>query len=277
MKCLRSKILVILYIFSSVHAEQLEIEYNFPNFETYLNGKYYRDGCASVNGYMINVKSVHDLRKVSEENPKRHLEHESTTFVKNCNEFKQDGLTSAYKRTFTESKMVTISITQELTGTVKIPQIPYLDAMTIKFGHTRTTSDTTTTAVERSAPSQKVSIDPRSKVQVTYALYSKTVVHHYLIDFEIDNDSDIIFDASKRSFWNSFTCGIHRIYPFRNLLEELNLFNSKLSSGNIEIKRESGKWILKNLPFKLETVDAEMSVLFGPQQKLNDREMRECQ
>lgn len=291
MKTIISKLLIILVCFTRVYAEQLDFdqsnteaqlndtnrmkrEYHSSNFEAYLNQKYFSDGCGAVESYTMQISSVHDLRLVSEEMPKKNLEHVSTNCIINRNEFQQEAQTSGYKRTITQTRSIAISFTQEVSGTVKIPTIPYLDSISLKISHSRTTTESVSDSVEKSVLPQKVRVEPQSKVSVIYKLYTNTIVHHYLIDFEISQDSKIRFNAGKREGFWSFFCPPHRFYADRNLLDELNSFNSKPISDNIKIEYESGKWILKNLPFKLETVDAELKVTFGQQTKLTDYELQ---
>lgn len=215
-----------------------------------------------VTGFDLQIKSVYRSRLANEiKHLDQKLEHISQYCIINRSNHKQQSQTSEYNQTITESKVVTITDTREISGTVEIPQLPLLDSFSMKFTRSNATVESHTTAIEKSTPPQKVDIEPQSKTSISYQLYAFKDVYNYLLDFEIDESSVVqLKDREKYDLippTNIIFLVINEIAPDKyaiNLLDVLRNYpevNIRPSSGT-SLESINGKYVLKNFPMKYE-------------------------
>lgn len=134
-----------------------------------------------VNGFEFKIKNIHAMRFVNQtEHNDQQFNHVSKSCVINRNNRKQQGQTPSYKQTITRTATVTVTNTAEISGTVKIPKLPFLNSISLKFAQSRATTDTITIAVELAAPSQKIDVDPQTKVAIIYQLKTFKNIYNYL-------------------------------------------------------------------------------------------------
>lgn len=214
----------------------------------------------------IKIKELHSIRFVNESGKQNwNLAHSAKGCVINRNNLKQQGQTSGYKKTITQTKTVTVTNTAEISGTVKIPAIPLLDSFSMKFTRSEATADLHSEAIEISAPSQKVDVDPHSKVSVSYKLYTYEKVYNYLLDFEIDENSAYVFSVT---YPLSSERHLRLLPEFDGSLELTNL----VSTG-ISFRYENGKYILRNFPMTYRVSNAEINIVYGNPVELSSSDL----
>lgn len=203
----------------------------------------------------------------------RKLLHDSKTCIINRGNSKQDALSAGYKRTVNILKTVTVTNTREISGTAKISQIPILDVTAIKFSRSETTTDTKSTADEIQAPPQKVSVEPRSKVAVSYQLYTSQTEYNYLLDFHLSGKSTAVF---KSCFIFTILCDTYE-FEFIPWLQRIpsDMYMPTSSSNGNELSFEYyyGKYILKIFPMKIAVENTTLGISYGPHIALSDSEL----
>lgn len=228
----------------------------------------------------IKIKELHGIRPVNESGEKNWINaHSAKSCVINRSNLKQQGQTSGYKKTITQTKTVTVTNTGEISGTVKIPNLPLLDSFSMKLTRSKATADMQSEAIEISAPSQKVDVNPHSKVPVSYKLHTYEKVYNYLLDFEIDESSTFV-DSPKKDL-NFYANLLFRGDPQPEEIEHsfLQIFDEGLElkdiehcaepSNGISFRYVNGKYILKNFPMTYRVSNAELNVVFGNQVELS--------
>lgn len=229
----------------------------------------------------LEITDIHAMHFVSRSaEPVKQLVHTGKTCVVNKGNIDQEGQTDGYKRTITNVTTVTITNTRDLTGEAKIP-IGDLSKLSVKFGHSETSSEAKSIAIEKVIPPQKVKVLPRTKITVFYEFHKVVETEYYLADLVIGSESFMhssLWKSGIGSVVDFILVGLTTPEDFRliNFLTERPRLTESLRSDNQSepsLIHENEKYIMKNYPMTIQSEFTEVKVVYGHHQTLSDSEL----
>lgn len=192
--------------------------------------------------------------------------HSTDAEAVNNSPSKQEVTTVGYSIKVTQYFEATITKTTEITSNVEI-SVKFL-----KFGagfkFSKTTSETRKSSNETTldAPSQKIVVDPYTKMNVTFNFYQYEDINSYFLDFVIDKNSTITHpDVDATS---SVVFATHPLAAFldKNVAFLPNI--TYVNDTDIKLAARDGKFVLKNLPGTERLTNFGVDVVFGKPQPI---------
>lgn len=246
--------------------DQIALNYNrFVNISAFLASTDYV------------VKSLADQRFTGiTDKLNKSVIHSSDSTVENKSPVRQEAQTIAYSITTTKFMSVTITKTHEFSSSASIGIKWFSLSADYKF--TKTTSETRnkTETMKVDAPSQKVTLDPHTKMNVTYNFYQYDAVYSYFLDFEIDPKSTFTQPDYRYMYYGDANCcSPCLLFKTANVLTspvDAFLKQNKDALQSVKYKNDSvvqiveknGKFILKNIPATETVRNFGVDVVFGP-------------
>lgn len=192
--------------------------------------------------------------------------HSTDAEVVNNSPSKQEVNTVSYSIKVTQYFEVTVTKTLYLASEASI-SLKFLKlGAEIKF--TQTTSQTQKTSNETTleAPSQKVVVDPYTKLNVTFNFYQYEDINSYFLDFEIAPNSMISHPDVDD---NSNIVFVKR--PLGDFLKKHADFLKTMKYENetmIKIEARDDKFVLRNIPASEKLTNFGVDVVFGKPEEI---------
>lgn len=252
--------------------ENLSLSYDrFRNLSSYLAKMDY-----SVN----NLHEKRFLRIHDKQN--RGIIHSSDSYVENNSPNKQVAQSIAYSMSVQQSSSVTISKTSGFSASVGINILFISLSATYDFHKTNTEEKRSQSkSMTINAPSQKVVLDPFTKMNVTYNFYEYDTVYEYFLDFVIDEKSKMIQpDYRYIHFGDPKCCKPCLLFKTKNVVatplnsffkENMDLFKSIAYKNDtvIQLQQNDGKFILKNVPAFERIKNFGVDIKYGKVEKIS--------
>lgn len=187
--------------------------------------------------------------------------HSTDSEAVNNSPSKQEITTVGYSIKVMQYFEATVTKTTEITSNAEI-SIKFL-----KFGagfkFSKTTSETRKTSNETTfdAPSQKIQVDPYSKINVTFNFYQYEDINKYFLDFVIDKGSTITHpdvDANSNVVFvkNPLGAFLDKNVEFLGTMTYPN-------DTDIKLAARDGKFVLRNIPATERLTNFGVHVVFG--------------
>lgn len=253
--------------------------------------EYIAEGLTQVN---YKIKDLYEKRFFSKRDKLNKIViHSSDATVSNNSPNKQDAYTISYSYSVIETNSMTASLTTTISGKVEV-EIPFLNKWKLKFDLSYSNSHTAAETQSRSmeytitAPPQKVSLDPYTKMNVTFDFYRYYDIYDYWLDFVVDDSSTITFPNYMEAMYYGNTldccdqnCFLYKnentkIFNFKRFIHDnsVNIVNKWLYEDNlIKFEQKDDKLIMRNLGRTTEKVmNFGVDIYFNPLQSINPPE-----
>lgn len=206
--------------------------------------------------------------------------HSSDTQIINNTPLSQEASSVAYSATVTKTTSVTITKTHGFGATAGITIFFLNFGGSYRFDRSKSIQNTTTETSTVTAPSQKVILEPFTKVNVTYNFYQYDDVYKYLLDFEIDEKSSMTRPDFRYMYYGDLKCcepcllfktsNVIRS-PLKRFFKENNdAFQSIVYKNDtvVKVEQENGKFILRNIPAIEKIQNFGVDIIYGTAEKL---------
>lgn len=192
--------------------------------------------------------------------------HSTDAEVVNNSPTRQEVNTVSYSITVTQYFEVTVTKTLFISSSASIT-LKFLK-LGAEFKFTKTTSQTKKTSNETTleAPSQRVVVDPYSKMNVTFNFYQYEDINNYFLDFEIAPDSTITHpdvDAASNVIFTKKPLGDFLV-KHADFLPTMKYENDTM----IKIESRDGKFVLRNIPATEKITNFGVDVVFGKSEEI---------
>lgn len=201
--------------------------------------------------------------------------HSSDTQVENRSPVRQEASTASYALSVEKSVSVTITKTHEFSANVGIEIFFFKASASYKFTQTETVTSNQSERFTVTAPSQKVILDPFTKMTVTYNFYQYDDIYSYFLDFELDDSSTfsrpnfrymyygdanccqpcLLFKTSSTIDSSLKTFFAQNIDALRNVAYK--------NETVVKIQEKDGKFILRNIPAEERVQNFGIEVVYG--------------
>lgn len=189
------------------------------------------------------------------------LIYSSDTFVSNENPEKQEVTSAPFSRSVTKTDEISVRPNTEMTSEMKI-QVPIKENANIEFKlngpSTQTKSNTDQLTI--AASSHRITLDPFTRMNVTFDFYQYEEISDYSLDFQLDESSAFTHpDYSKNIYYGDRTCcgncflfkdTATKTIPFLAFLRENRDIIKSITYGNESVMRLeeiNGRFILRNV------------------------------
>lgn len=228
--------------------------------------KFLATGCKSVHHFEFHVSKVLNsqfTRKFSIGDGT--VEFEKKACLVNTGELEQELKTDAFTQPIIENRNIAIQHTEDLVGTVQIPNALSYELVTLTFNHSEEYSKTEYLNREEVIPPFHVNVQPHSKVEIAFKFVTHYENYNYLTDFKIDEQSKFSCETESKEFKEI------DLFPIMDSLTD-DVFAKPLED-KIELSRYHGRYVLKNylLIFAFNTIELETKI--GEQIKLIESEL----
>lgn len=192
--------------------------------------------------------------------------HSTDAEAVNNSPSKQEVTTVGYSIKATQYYEATVTKTTEISSNAEI-NLKFLKfGAAFKFG--RTTSETRKSSNETTlnAPSQRIVVDPYSKINVTFNFYQYDDINNYFLDFEISNDTTITHPEV-----NANSVVVFDKKPLFSFLQNQIDFLPTLKyekETDIKIVSRDGKFVLTNFPATEKLTNFGVDVVFGKPEEI---------
>lgn len=192
--------------------------------------------------------------------------HSTDAEAVNNSPSKQEVQTVSYSLKVTQYFEVIITKTSDISSEVGITISFVSFGVTFKFGKTTKETKRESNETTLEAPSQKIIVDPYTKINVTFNFYQYNDINKYFIDFEIGKNSMIkhpeVDDNSNVVFVKK---------PIGEFLEKHIDFLSTLTYENetdIKLEAKDEKFILRNFPATEKITNFGVDVVYGKPEEI---------
>lgn len=187
--------------------------------------------------------------------------HSTDAEAVNNSPSKQEVITVGYSIKVTQYYEATVTKTIDISSDVSITvKFVKLDA-SFKFGKTTSEKRQSSNETTLDTPSQRIQVEPYTKMNVTFNFYQYEDINNYLLDFVIDKGSVITHPDVNTISNVIFVNG-----PLDEFLSKNVDFLSTIQYENetdIKIIERDGKFMLKNLPATEKITNFGVDVVFG--------------
>lgn len=192
--------------------------------------------------------------------------HSTDTEAVNNSPSKQEVQTVSYSIKVTQYYEVVITKTSDISSEVGITIAFLRFGLAFKFAKTTKETKRASNETTLEAPSQKVVVDPYTKLNVTFNFYQYNDINKYYLDFEIGKNSTIYHpDVDARSNV------VFVKKPIGEFLEKNVDFLSTLSyehDTDIKIEAKEDKFILRNFPATEKLTNFGVDVVYGKPEEI---------
>lgn len=193
--------------------------------------------------------------------------HSTDAEAVNRSPSKQEVQTVSYSLKVTQFSEVVITKTIDLTSEVGITIAFVRFGVSFRFAKTAKETKRGSNETTLEAPSQKIIVDPYTKINVTFNFYQYDDINKYFLDFEIGKNSVIIHPEIDG---NSNVVFVKK--PIGEFLEKHVDFLSTLTYENetdIKIEAKEEKFILRNFPATEKLTNFGVDVVYGEPEEIN--------
>lgn len=207
--------------------------------------------------------------------------HSSDSQVINNSPVRQEASTIAYAVGVIKSVSTAITKTHEFSATAGISISFFKTSATYKFDKSNTVETKTSEKFNVQAPSQKVTLDPFTKMNVTYHFYQYDDIYDYFLDFEIDGKSMMTRPDFRYMYYGDPNCCSPCLLfktanvitsPLNTFLKENIAALQSIAYKNatvVKVEEKNGKFILRNIP-AMETVrNFGVDIIYGTAEKID--------
>lgn len=198
--------------------------------------------------------------------------YSSDTFVANESSETREVISPSFSRRVTKADEISVELATDINSEMEI-RVPLKENENIgfKLGGPLTHELTIT------APSHKITLDPFTKMNVTFDFYRYEDISEYALDFQLDESSSFAYpDYSKSIHYGDRTCCDNcflfkdtatKTVPFLEFLRENHDVIGSITYGSesvIKLEEINGRFILRNLGQATEKITHfGVAVLFG--------------
>lgn len=241
------------------------------------------EGLTQIN---YQIKNLHEKRFSSRRDKlNKIIIHSEESLVSNNSPKEQDAYSLSYSLEVTKTDAMTSSLTAEI-GTKFEVDIPFVEKTTIEARFSGTESETHSISEKFTvtAPSQKISLDPFTKMNVTYDFYQYFDINDYFLDFVIDDSSTISYpNYVEAIYYGDLTCcsacflykneniKTSRLKDFLHQIDFSSNIQNMLKWNNtlIKLDEKDDKFILRNLGKTSEKImNFGVDIYFGQKFKI---------
>lgn len=213
---------------------------------------------------VINLNRQEYIGRVDKQN--KIVIHSTDAEAVNNSPSKQEVTTVGYSVKATQYYEATVTKTYEISSSAEI-KLKFLNfGAAFKFG--KTTSETRKSSNETTlnAPSQRIVVEPFSKINVTFNFDQYNDINSYFLDFEISNDTTITHPELNA---NSIVVFVTK--PLFSFLQAHVDFLPTIKYENendLKIQAREGKFVLSNFPATETITNFGVDVVFGKPEEI---------
>lgn len=201
--------------------------------------------------------------------------HSSDTQVENRSPSIQEASSPSYSISVSRSVSVTITKTHDFSASAGI-QIAFFNASaSYKFTKTETVTSDESESLTVTAPSQKIILGPKTKMNVTYNFYQYDDIYSYFLDFELDDKSTFSRPNFRYMYYgDSNCCKPCLLFKTSTTIDSSlkTFFGENIDALRnvayknetvVKIQEKDGKFILRNIPATEKMQNFGIEVVYG--------------